>query len=308
MTTNRKVAKASFILIIISFLGYVLSISKEMLVASSFGIARSVDAFYSALTVSNLAGNLLLSPFSILFIPIFIKQLLIDKRQANILASVVINYLFAGLMVFAVGICLFADPIISFSFRGLSAETTLLTAHILRILSITIICTGAVGAITGIMNSFEKFSAPALSQSLINICIILFVVFSGKHIGIFSLVWGQTIGFVIQVLLLVYFVRRTGFEYYFTFRVQDPVLKGTFKYMFTFLLLSIVFIGNSLVNRVMASYLPGGSIAALAYADKLIQVPMIIFAGSISTAIYPFFAQQFAENDLVRALRKCHGA
>jgi putative peptidoglycan lipid II flippase len=298
MSTNRKIAKASIILIIVSILGYFLSISKEMVVASSFGIARSVDAFYSALTVSNLAGNLLLGSFSTLFIPIFIKQLIADKRQANILASVAINYLFLGLIALTAAVYLFAHPIIALAFHGLGADTISLTANILKILSITIICMGAVGVITGIMNSYEQFTVPALSQIIINLCIILFVVLLSGKTGIFSLVWGQALGFVLQVLLLLYFVRRTGFEYFFTFDLNQPALKGILGLMLIYSVGTLIFIGNSLVNRVMAAYLPAGSIAALAYADKLVQVPQIIFAGSISTVMYPFFAQQFAGNEL----------
>jgi putative peptidoglycan lipid II flippase len=41
-----------------------------------------------------------------------------------------------------------------------------------------------------------------------------------------------------------------------------------------------------------------GSLAAIGYADKLVQVPLIIFSGSISTAIFPYFSRQAAENKL----------
>jgi len=47
---------------------------------------------------------------------------------------------------------------------------------------------------------------------------------------------------------------------------------------------------------VMASYLDPGSIAALGYAGKMAQVPLIMFSSSIGIAVFPFFATQVVED------------
>ena len=50
------------------------------------------------------------------------------------------------------------------------------------------------------------------------------------------------------------------------------------------------------VDKMMASYLAPGSIAAFGYAEKIIQVPIMIFTASLATAVFPFFAAQVAES------------
>ena len=63
----------------------------------------------------------------------------------------------------------------------------------------------------------------------------------------------------------------------------------------------IVGSGNAVVNRVIAAYLPIGSIASLAYAEKLVQIPSLIFSGSVITALYPFFADHAADKQIEEA-------
>lgn len=48
---------------------------------------------------------------------------------------------------------------------------------------------------------------------------------------------------------------------------------------------------SSLIDNVFASYLQVGAIAALSYAKKVVELPVIIFPYVISIVIFPYFAQ-----------------
>jgi len=50
---------------------------------------------------------------------------------------------------------------------------------------------------------------------------------------------------------------------------------------------------NVLVDQIMASFLPVGSIAALNYGNQLMTMVVGIFAASVSAAYYPYIIEDF---------------
>jgi putative peptidoglycan lipid II flippase len=298
MTTNLKIAKASLILICASVLGHVLSLGKEVLVAKYFGISRQIDAFYAAFTIPNFTANIFVLLFSILFIPLFIKQKEADRDSADRVASALMSWAVLALFLISAALFLFPSQIVSAAFNGLDLYSASKAAGILRILSLALFLTGIVGMLTYLLNAFEHFSGPAFSQMFITVSIIAFMVFFAPSWGIYTVVWGTVMGLSLQAALLVFLVRNKGFRYTPGFGLGDPSFReiaGSTVFVGVITVLSSV---NIIVNRVMAAYLPAGSIAALAYADKLVQVPLIIFSGSVNTAIYPFFAIQVAQDKI----------
>ena len=298
MTVKLKIAKASFILIVASIIGHILSLSKEVLITKYFGITKSMDALYSAITIPTIIGVLIISPLYVIFIPIFIKYRLENKHEADKFASVVINYILIISLISSIFTFSFASQIIRFVFGGLSPETSLLAIKILKLFSLSLLFTGLIAAATSVLNSFQHFAGPAFSQMFITVNIILLVVFFSRKWDVFTIVWGTILGLTMQALLLSFLTVKKGFKYHFNFKSKHPAIKEMLNFTAILVIIGVLSQCNLLISRIIASFLPSGSIAALSYADKLLQVPMIIFSGSITTAIYPFFALQVAENEI----------
>lgn len=55
---------------------------------------------------------------------------------------------------------------------------------------------------------------------------------------------------------------------------------------------------NILIGTLLASFLPEGSVSYLYYADRLVQLPLGIFAISAATAIFPALSRQASGNDM----------
>ncbi|MEJ2745788.1 MAG: murein biosynthesis integral membrane protein MurJ, partial [bacterium] len=294
MSTNRKIAKASAILISASSLGYILSLFKEIMVANYFGITKAMDAFYAAITFPSLINNVLLTTFGAVFIPLFVRYRLKDRAEAERIAAVTFNYLVLFLVLVAVILALGAPWIIRYGFHGLAGDTAGIAVHILRILCITVVLSGAIGVMVGILNAQEHFSSPAFSNMTITagtiLCIALFV----NRWGVFVLPYGLLFGLVVQLLVLAHVLKRRGYRFSLALNAGHPAVKEMLSLSYVYFWAIIAAQVNLLVDRVMASYLASGSIAALGYAEKLIQVPMVIFTGSIATAVYPFFSSQVA--------------
>ncbi|MBN1384024.1 MAG: murein biosynthesis integral membrane protein MurJ [Elusimicrobia bacterium] len=299
MSINLKIAKAYLILIAASILGHILSLGKEMIVANYFGVTKMLDAFYAALTVPNMIFNIISQPFVVIFIPLYIKYKLTDRDEANHVASIFINYIFILLFLATAITFTFSSEIITFfGFNFPNPETKITATKLLYFLSIIIIFSGLINVFTGLLNSYENFSLPAFSQMFVTISIIVFILFFSKKWGIYVFAWGTIIGLFVQLIFLIPFTKIKGYRHYLDFNWNHPKVKKTAGIVFLFALLAIPGGLNAVINRIMASWLPEGSISALGYADKLVQVPLIIFSGSIATAIFPFLATQFAENKI----------
>jgi putative peptidoglycan lipid II flippase len=297
-STNVKIARATIVLVSAGILAHILSLAKEIIVANYFGITGAMDAFCAALTFPILVNNVLLSAFGAIFIPFFIRYRIRRAEEAHYAASIVINYLVLILVASAVLLYFFAPLIIQYAFHGLPVSTALLAVTILRILSVTVVLAGSVGILTGIINAYEHFAWPAFSRMCVTGTIMAFVVFFMKKWGIYALAYGLIVGLFVQLLILVPVAYRKGYRYHFSFSGGDGVLKEVLPLASLYFIAVIVIQVNLVVDRVMASYLAPGSIAALGYAEKIVQVPIMVFAGSLATAVFPFFSMQVAKREI----------
>lgn len=296
-TTNRRIAAASFIIMAATIIGYVVSLFKEMIVARAFGLNAAMDAFYAALTAPNFIINIVLSSYSILFIPVYVSFRRKDADDANMAASVAINTV--CLILGAVSLVLYfgAGPVVAALFSGFSPETAHTTARYLQILAATVFLSGIVGAFISILNSCERFLAPALSTIVVTLSIMAFVIFGAETFGGSALAAGQTVGIALQIIVLYIAARRMGYRHHFTLNLRHPAVSEILESTLSFLAITVLWSVSPIVNRTMSSWLPEGSIAGLAYADKLIQAPISILLSSVFTAMYPYFARQIADKN-----------
>lgn len=298
LTVNQKIAHASVILIIASLLGHSLSLFKEIIIAKKFGISIAMDAYYAAITFPSLVNNVLISTFGAVFISVYIKYKVKDNEMANRIASILINCLNILFTLAVLFIFILSPWIIKIGFHGFNTETINLSIKILRIVCFSIILSGLIGIVTGILHAKEEFTWPAFSQMIITITIIAFILLALEKLGIFVLAWGLIVGLIIQLLILVPVSKKRGFHYYFDFNWSHPAVMEIIKLGGLYLVGMILVECNILVDRIMASYLTEGSIAALGYAGKLINVPLVVFSSSLATAAFPFFTYQIVEGKI----------
>jgi len=281
-----------------SIFGHGLSMLKEMLAAGYFGVSKAMDSYYAALTIPDSINSIIFSPFTLIFIPIFIKYKLEDKEAANRLVSTIANFILIVLLGASVLVFTFAAQLIKYASPGLDAETALTAVKMLRIISFSMFFGGAVNVLTGILNALENFLWPAVSGTFITLSTIFFILGFADKWGISVVGWGLLVGTVLQAMFLIPFAGKYGFKHYNTLDLGHPEIKKALNLVLILLIMSVLSSLNSVINRFLASWLPVGSIAALAYAGKLVQIPSIIFSSSIAAAIYPFLAAQAAENKI----------
>lgn len=300
MTTKGKIAGAAAIIVIAASLSKFFGFILNMIIAAKFGTTGQTDAFLVAMTIPELLRNMLAGgTLTAAFIPVFSSYLAQGRNnEAQKLSSGIINMLFVGLMLMAgVGI-LCAPYLVKFVAPGFQGETFELAISLSRILFPAIIFFGIASIFGGILNAYQHFSTPAFTPLALNLCIIITTFAFCAKLGIVSLTIGVVIGGLAQLLMQIPALIKKGMRYRINFRFNHPgIRKIGLLWVPLMIGLSVNHI-NIIVNRMLASTLSSGSIAALNFADKLNQTPVVIFGVALSTAIFPSLSWQAAREDM----------
>lgn len=295
--SKENIAKTTIWFTIVMCIGYIVSFAKEAVVANYFGVSKEVDAYTIALQVPVILFSFVAVAIQSVVVPIY-SDLLYNKSQdeANKFASnLLINVLlFAGIF-FLLGE-IFSSGIIYVFAPGFEKETHDLAAELLRITLPTIFFSLIAQVYTAILNVYKRFILPSISVLLLNTGLIVTIVFLHSAFGIVAACLGQIVGGFIQVLFLLAIIRK-NFNWTLAFNLRDQSLRSAMKMSLpVFWSISVAEV-NATVNKMVASFLFVGSIAAMGYAQKINTIFISFFTSAIATIVYPMYAESAAKGD-----------
>jgi len=102
-----------------------------------------------------------------------------------------------------------------------------------------------------------------------------------------TLAIGVLCGGVIQLLFQIPFLWQKGITFRFNFHFNHPAIKRIGGLMVPGLIGTAVYQLNVFIDTIFASFLPGGSVSYLFFADRLLEFPLGIFAIAIGMASLP---------------------
>ena len=293
----QTVAKGAGIIMAGTLLSRLLGYVRDKAIAYNFIPSHDTDAYWSAFAVPDLLYYLLAGgALSAAFIPVFTSYL--AKKQdseAQRIASTVANLL---MILSSIGIVIwiwlapYLVRIVAPGY-GLSDPRYLLCVRYSRIVCPMVFFTTLSALATGILNSYRHFTAPALAWSIYNVGIICGAFFLGPSWGIMGLCIGVVLGAAGMVLIQVPVMIRGGFRYLPILDLKHPGVKQVGK-MFLPLMISLGLsqIMLLLMPQIMGSFFPERSVTILRYANRLIILPLGLFAVSIATAAFPTMSLQ----------------
>ncbi|MBU0996279.1 MAG: murein biosynthesis integral membrane protein MurJ [Proteobacteria bacterium] len=306
MSEKKRAAKAAMTIGAFTILSRVLGLVRDIVIAGFFGAGYCSDAFFAAFRIPNLLRRLFAEgALSISFIPVFTEYLEKKGRdEAFYMARSAIRLLTIILAIVTVLGMLFSPQIARLLGYGFdSPEVVRLTADLTRILFPYIFFISLVALAMGILNTLDHFAAPAMAPMFLNI----FMIASVSLVSLFSdsdetrikgLAYGVLMGGVAQLVVQIPFLMKKGIYFWQKANVFHPGLKKVGQLMMPAVFGAAAYQINVLIGIVLASTLDEGCITYLYYADRLVQLPLGIFAISAATAILPSLSRQAAVNDL----------
>ena len=278
-----------------TFASRVLGLVREILTAGFFGATRQLDAFYIAYTLANLSRQLLAEgALSASFVPVFSRTLDSEgKPKAKELAQQALFVLLCGgFFVVTVGI-FFAPFFVKIMAPGFDAVNRQLAVSLTRAMFPFLILISVAALAMGVLNSTGSFFIPAVAPALSNLVYILFLVLTYKKLSVWNLVAAVLLGGFSQMLLQWYYCRKIELPLYPKLPQKDnselKKMMGLFLPYAAGLSLNQI---NPVISRMLGSFLEGGSISVLNYADRVLQLPQGLFVIALSQAVLPMLSRQ----------------
>jgi putative peptidoglycan lipid II flippase len=299
---NRQIARAAGTVMAAFILSNLTGLVRQILATQAFGTSGAIDAFNAASTFPDLifsliAGGALASAFVPTLTGFLSRG---DRPGAWRLSSAVANIVFLLLAVASLASALLAPQIVRYLLApDFSPAQQALTVSLMRVLLISPVIFGVSGLLMGILNSHQVFLWPALAPSMYWLGMILGVLFLTPSMGIFGLAWGAAGGAALHLLVQVPgLLRLPGRRYLATLGRGFPAVGEVARLMGPRLLGVAVVQLNFVVNTILATGQPVGSLSSIKYAWAIMTMPQVVIAQAIAIAALPTFSAQVAQGDL----------
>lgn len=286
-----------------TFLSRILGAIRDLVMLHIFGAGAVYDAFIIALTIPNVLRRLTAEgSLSLVFVPLYteIKQnrgLAGAQLFAQKIASLVI--IVCTLLV-ALGIG-FSEHIVALFASGFDkdSEKFLLTVSLTQVMFPYLIFISLVALAMGILNSEQRFAAPAAAPILLNISIIVATLFFTEYFKypIEAAAWGVFFAGFAQLALQLPFLIGLNQPLIPKNFWNDDDVKQLLRLMGPTLFGVAVYQINIIVLRNIASGLPDGHITYYSVASRLQELMVGVFAFAYATASLPEFSKHTSQQD-----------
>ena len=298
---HRGLLRSSAVVSIGTLFSRVLGLVRDVVLAGLIGAAANADAFFVAFKIPNFLRRLFAEgAFAQAFVPVLSDtrekgghaavQALIDRVAATLGASL------SGLTLLAIA----GAPIVAMIFApGFSSQPAklALTADLIRITFPYLLLISLTGFAGGILNSYGRFAVPAFTPVLLNLSLIAAALLLAPNFAepAYALGWGVLIAGIAQLMFQLLALHSLGLTPRPHWDLQHNGVRRILALMVPALFGVSVSQINLLLDTVLASLLPTGSVAWLYYSDRLTELPLGVFAIAIATVILPALSAQRAK-------------
>jgi putative peptidoglycan lipid II flippase len=282
---------------------------REIFAASYFGIKGPMSAFTLAFQIPNLVRSLFAdAAIQAAFVPVFTEELEKgNKREAFRLASTLI-YLVTLVLAAITALFVLAAPVLVPIFApGFSGEILDLTVTLSQILFPILIMLGATGMVVGVLNSYDRFAAFAISPFFWNVAIVaVLVVLAPMFHGddrIYAYAIGVLVGTALQLAIPAWDLRNTPFRPLFKLDWRMPEVRRVLLLMLPVTISLGLINFNLLINSFFGTLVSDQAPAAIDKAFRIYMLPQGIFSVAVATVVFPTLARFAArrEYDNLRA-------
>lgn len=281
---------------------------RDRVFAHYFGNSDAADAFRAAFRIPNLLQNLFgEGVLSASFIPVYARLLASDEKEEARKTAGAIAALLALTTSLLVLVGVVSAPwLIEAIAPGFHGEKRDLTVLLVRILFPGAGLLVASAWCLGVLNSHRKFFLSYTAPVLWNLAMIAGMIAFGRGRAQDSLAavtaWTSVVGSALQVLVQLPTVLRVlgGLKVSLSHQAEhvQTVIRN---FVPVFISRGVVQI-SAYIDAFLASWLPTGGVAALAYAQTLYTLPVSLFGMSVSAAELPLMSGALGAEEEVAAI------
>jgi putative peptidoglycan lipid II flippase len=294
-----RIARSTAFFSIATAASRVAGLAREVVAAGYYGISGPMSAFTIAFQVPNLIRALFAdAALQPAFVPVFTELIgKKDYKEAFRLASTMLLLVTMVLGTITALFVLLAPVVMPLFAPGFKDNPQLLdlTVALSQVLFPILVLLGISGIVVGILNSYDRFGAFAISPLFWNLSIILVLVvlepmFHGQD-RIYAYAIAILVGTLVQLLIPAWDLRHTPYRFSFSFDWRHPGVRRVLLLMLPVTISLGLINFNLLINSFFGSLVSNEAPAAIDKAFRIYQLPQGIFSVAIATVLFPTLAR-----------------
>lgn len=302
-TAKSQIAKSAGVVAFFTILSRITGLVRDIMTFHIFGATGLTDAFFAAFTIPNTMRRFVAEgALTISFIPVYteVREQKGDAEAKRFYAATLGMLLIFLTVLTALGV-LFAPQLVYAFASGFASDPTKMqvAGELTRVMFPYVFLISLVALAMGILNAHKHFAAPAFSQVMLNLGMIIFpYAFASYFVEpIYALAISVVIGGVLQLLSQIPALWSRRLLVWPSREFSLPAVKKLVRLMTPALFGLAVYQINIIVLRQLGSYLPDGQMSHYYNADRLMQFALGVFAFSIATAALPAMSGQTARGN-----------
>jgi putative peptidoglycan lipid II flippase len=306
MSINKSIIKSTYLISLGTVVSRILGFLRDIFIAKFFGTSIAAEAFVIAFRIPNLFRNLVgEGATNAAIVPVFSEYIFKKQREEFLsLANIIFYLTFIVLVTITILGIIFSPFIVRIIAPGFMEDTSILNLTILltRIIFPYLVLIGLTAYSMGILHSLKSFFAPAFAPAILNLSLIASVIFASFKLNepIFGLAIGVLIGGALQLAMQVPSLYKNGFMFKRVTTFIHPGVKTIGSLLIPRIFGSAIYQLNIFVDTICASlfFIVGqGAVAAIYYANRLIQFPLAVFGIALASAVLPTMSRLATENN-----------
>ncbi|MBB2201162.1 murein biosynthesis integral membrane protein MurJ [Gluconacetobacter tumulisoli] len=287
-----------------TMLSRVLGLVRDQILAALLGAGPIQDAYQIAFRLPNMFRRLFgEGALNAAFVPLFSATLTAEGEEpARRFASETLSVLLTWLTLIAVAGEIFMPQVLRVIAPGFSHEGTryamAVTLSRITFPYLVLICGAAL--VSGVLNGLHRFGVAAAAYVTFNVvgiaAIFLLTPLTGDVAR--ASAWGITASGVVQFGLLLVAARRAGFR----LTLVPPHLSARIRILIGRMAIGCLGSGitqiNLMVDTMIGTLLPPGSVSLMYFADRVNQLPLGVLGAAAGTTLLPVLARHVTAEDV----------
>jgi putative peptidoglycan lipid II flippase len=252
-----------------------------------YGIGLKTDAFLWAFTLPRMLSGLLESRAQQVLVPTFTSLInSSDKR----LISRFIGFSMLPLLAVSLGGSIASGALIPVLAPGLSGNDLVLPVGLSQILFLMVFFRGSGAFFQAILFARLKYAVASSAGMITNIVVIMVILICNSRFGIYSVALGYVLGSALAWAMSVLAVGLFDLRIRPSIALADTRIYRHYRGLIYPALDHGIGQAKVLIENVLASYFPSGSLSALRYATRIIEAVSGLLGDGILTASLPLFS------------------
>lgn len=306
--SNKSLVKSSSLISTGVLFSRLLGFIRDVVLANLLGTGIIAEAFFVAQRIPNMLRDLVgEGAANAAIVPVLVEyQKTKTREQWRQLVRVLLAWAVILLSIITLLGMLFADKIVRIMAPGFIADAQKyhLTVDLTRMMFPYLILIALTALQMGILYTLNSYGAPAFSSCLLNVAMIISIWIASffSWAAAYILAIGVIVGGVLQLLMQSQAMAKLGVVWSWPRKFRHEAVKKVYQLLLPRLWGSAVYQMNVFIDTLFASLsvmVGAGGVAAIYFANRLIQFPLGVFAYALSSASLASLASYASDKNYV---------